>query len=66
MPPFVIDLRLWRVALLSRLRARKRPAFDFAFGLEPIVHVTAWLFAAFEIDFVGATSDSLITRRVPY
>jgi hypothetical protein len=51
---------------LARLRARKRPTFEFAFGLEPIVQLTAWLFAAFKIDFVCATSDVLVTRRVPH
>ena len=50
---------------LARLRAAKHAALEFAFGLEPIVQITAWLFAAFEIDFVCATSDFLITRRVP-
>src|SRR5205807_4585669 len=49
-----------------RLRAPKHSAFEFAFGMEPIVHITAWLFAAFQIDFVGATSDLLITRRALY
>jgi hypothetical protein len=51
---------------LARLRKPKHPAFKFAFGLEPIVQLTAWLFAAFEIDFVCATSDFLFTRRVGY
>ena len=31
--------------MLARLRARECPAFEFAFGLEPIVQITAWLFA---------------------
>ena len=26
-------------------------------SLEPIIQLTAWLFAAFEIDFVSTTSD---------
>jgi hypothetical protein len=34
--------------------------------LEPIVQIAAWLLAAFEIEFVGATSDFLLTRRVHY
>jgi hypothetical protein len=55
-----------RIPLLARLRARECPAFELAFGLEPIVQITAWLFAAFEIDFVGATSDFFVTRGVPY
>jgi hypothetical protein len=57
-----------RIPLLARLRAAKHPAFafEFAFRLEPIVQLTAWLFAAFEINFVCATPDFLITRRVPY
>jgi hypothetical protein len=28
-------------------RLREATAFEFAFGLEPIVQLTAWLFAAF-------------------
>ena len=54
------------VAFLAGLGAAKHAALEFAFGLEPIVQIMAWFFAAFEIDFVGATSDFLITRRVPY
>src|ERR1700730_16673708 len=54
------------VCFLAGLRARKHSTFEFPFGLEPIVQVTAWLLAAFEIDFVGATPDILFTRRVPY
>jgi hypothetical protein len=54
---------LWQISLLARLR--KHHAFEFAFGLEPIVQLSAWLSAAFEIDFVCATSDVLVTRRVP-
>ncbi len=53
------------VSYLARLGAAKHPVFEFAFGLEPIVQLTAWLLAALEIDFVGATSDFLVTRRVP-
>ena len=55
-----------RIPFLTRVRARKHAAFEFAFGLEPIIQLTAWLFAALEIDFVGAKSDFLVTRRVPY
>ena len=55
-----------RIPFLTRVRERKHPAFEFAFGLEPIIQLTAWLFAALEIDFVGAKSDLLFTRRVPY
>jgi hypothetical protein len=36
-----------RILFLARLRVPKRPIFEFAFGLEPIVQLTAWLFAAF-------------------
>ena len=36
-----------RILFLARLRVPKRPTFEFAFGLEPIVQLTAWLFAAF-------------------
>ncbi len=66
LPPFVLYPRMSRIPLLARLRARECPALEFAFGLEPIVQITAWLFAAFEIDFVGATSDFFVTRGVPY
>jgi hypothetical protein len=38
---------------------------EFSFGLKPIVQIMVWLFAAFEIDFVCATSDVLVTRRFP-
>jgi hypothetical protein len=66
MSPFVLYPPMSRISLLARLRAPKHPAFEFAFRLEPIVQLTAWLFAAFEIDFVCPTSDLLATRRVPY
>jgi len=62
---FVRYPRMSRISFLARLRAAKYPAFEFAFRLEPIVQITAWLFAAFEVDFVCATSDFLVTRRVP-
>ena len=45
---------------------RKHSVFEFAFGLEPIVQLKAWLFAAFKIDFIRATSDFLVTHRVLY
>jgi hypothetical protein len=32
-----------RIRFLACLRLPKRPAFEFAFGLEPILHLTAWL-----------------------
>ncbi len=51
-----------RIPFLARLRAPKHPAFEFALRSEPIVQLTAWLFAAFEVDFVCATSDFLVTR----
>jgi hypothetical protein len=38
------------------------PAFDLAFGLEPIVQLTARLSAALKMEFVGATSDFAVTR----
>ena len=57
--------RTSRIAFLARLRARQRPAFEFAFRLEPIVQFAARLFAAFKIDFVCAKFDFLLTRRVP-
>src|SRR6266481_2132422 len=50
----------------ARLNTRKFTALEFAFGLKPIVQIMVWLFAAFEIDFVCATSDVLVTRQVPY
>jgi hypothetical protein len=49
---------------LARLSAAKHAAFEFR--LEPIVQLTAWLFAAFEIDFVCATSDFLGPHSVPH
>jgi len=61
----VLYPRISRTFFLPRLRAREHPAFEFAFRLEPIFQITAWLFAAFEIDFVCATSDLVIKRRVP-
>src|SRR5258708_26209472 len=57
--------RTSRIAFLARLRVRQRPAFEFAFRLEPIVQFAARLFAAFKIDFVCAKFDFLLTRRVP-
>lgn len=47
-------MRGWSDRILTRVRARKCPAFEFTFGLEPIVQVTAWFFAARDIDFVCA------------
>jgi hypothetical protein len=46
------------------MRAAKHLAFEFAFGLEQIGQLAAWLFAAFQIDFVCAAPDYLFTRRV--
>ena len=57
----VLYPRMLHTRFLARLR--KPTTFEFAFGLEPIVQLTPWLFAAFEIDFVCATSDFLVTRR---
>src|SRR5258706_2737289 len=56
---------LW-IPCLARLLAPQHAAFEFALGLEPIVQLSARFFAAFKIDFVCATSDFLVTRRVPY
>jgi hypothetical protein len=53
---------LWQIRFLACLR--KYRTFEFAFGLEPIVQLTAWLFAAFEIDLVCATSHVLVTLPV--
>src|SRR5712664_1960818 len=55
-----------QIPFLARLRAAKHAAFEFTFGLEPIVQLTAWLFAAFEIDFVCATPDFLVAPRLLY
>jgi hypothetical protein len=55
-----------QIPFLTRLLAPKRPAFEFAFGLEPIVQLAALLFASFKIDFICATSDFLVGSRVPY
>jgi hypothetical protein len=49
-----------------RLLSSKHPVFEFTFGLEPIVQLTTLLFAAVKIDFVCATPDFLVRRRVPY
>jgi hypothetical protein len=61
MSPFVLFPRMSRMPFLVRLRVPKHPEFEFAFRLEPIVQLTARLFAASEIDFVCATSDFLVT-----
>lgn len=56
------------MGVLSRFLARlsKLQKFQFVLGLEPIVQLTAWLFDAFEIDFVCATSNFLFTHRAPH
>ena len=54
------------IRLLICLLARIHSLFEFAFGLEPILQLTAWLFAAFKIDFVCATPDFLLRRGIPY
>src|SRR2546425_10914489 len=59
----VLYPRMLHTRFLARLR--KPTTFELAFGLEPIVQLTPRLFAAFEIDFVCAKSDFLVTRRVP-
>src|SRR5229473_5047172 len=41
-------------------------ACEFTFGLEPILQITAGLFTAFEINFVCATLDFLLTCRGHY
>ena len=61
----ILQTRVLRISCLARLSAAKQAAFQFVFRLEPIVHVKAWLFAAFEIDFVYATSDFLGTLAFP-
>src|SRR5882724_149998 len=55
--------RMLHTRFLARLR--KPTTLEFAVGSEPIVQLTPWLSAAFEIDFVFATSDFLVTRRAP-
>jgi hypothetical protein len=52
------------IRFLARLR--KRQTYQFACGSEPIVQVTARLFAAFEVDFTCATSDCFLARRFTY
>jgi hypothetical protein len=59
--PFVLYPRMPRILFLTLLRTAKHPAFEFSFGLEPIVQLSARLFAAFEIDLVCATSDFFVT-----
>jgi len=66
MSPFVLYPRVPRISFLACLHAPKLPAFELALRLEPIVQLAAGLFAAFEIDCVCATSDFLMTHRVPY
>jgi hypothetical protein len=51
-----------RIPCLASLREPNHSLFQFAFGLEPIIQLTAWVFATFEIDFVCATSDFLVRR----
>jgi hypothetical protein len=62
MSPLILYPRMSRIPFLTCLLAPKHAAFEFAFGLEPIVQLKAWLFAAFKTDFVCATSDLLVTR----
>src|SRR5258708_34724163 len=38
-------------------------ACEFTFGLEPILQITAEFFTAFEINFICATLDFLLTCR---
>ena len=54
-----------RDPFLARLRTQNQGRFQFVFRLKPIVYLAAWLCAAFEIDFVCATPDLLVTRRAP-
>jgi len=63
MSSFVPYAAMSRTVAIPRARAEAL-TFEFAFRLEPIVQVTARLFSAFEIDFVGATSDFLNMRGV--
>lgn len=58
-----------RITCLARLLASKHPAFEFTFGLEPIVQLTALLFAAFEIlmldgDTPGRHAGAIIAARL--
>jgi hypothetical protein len=47
-----------RIPYLARLRARKRPSFEFPFCLEPIIQVAAWLFATVEISYARRLMSS--------
>src|SRR4029077_5373335 len=51
---------------LAHLRAGERFTFKFAFGLEPIVQLTGRLFTPFEMNFLCAKSNFLVTRHVPH
>jgi hypothetical protein len=62
---FFLYPRMSRIRLLARLREPNHSALEFAFGLEPIVQLTALLFTALTIDFVRAPSDFLVRRGVP-
>ena len=40
-----------RIRFLARVRVRKYSAFEFTFGMEPVVQLTAWFFPTFEDRF---------------
>jgi hypothetical protein len=54
------------ICCLARLSTQYQDVLKFPFGAEPIVQIVAWLLTAFEVDFICATSDLLVTQRVPY
>src|SRR5258708_31916561 len=61
-----------RTALASISLGRKsvcfwqRQAFEFAFGLQPIIELIAWEAATFKIDFIGPQPDFFVTGFVVY
>ena len=66
MTSFNLSPRAYRTLLLDPLSATKQPVGKFEFGLKPVVQLTAWLLAAFEIDLVRANPDLLLTRLFYY
>jgi hypothetical protein len=61
-----------RTALASLSLDRKsvcfwqRQAFEFAFGLQPIIKLIAWEAATLKIDFIGPQPDFFVTGFVDY
>jgi hypothetical protein len=62
-----LDLRSQRsdrVPFLYPQLAPEFPALQFTFGLEPVIQIAARLYAAFEVNFVCASSDFLLGRWI--